>query len=305
MIGIISVAILSSCGSTVSTDLPEDKGNTSGTLGVLLKDSPPGPPSLAISQIWVTVKGVSLKMDEEGEMSGLEGTTGANGGDWFDVFKGTAVYDILALKENKAALLTLVPIPPERRGPYKKVRFEIDGEEGKNCFYRSPGSADSPSAPCSDSDALLLSIPSGEIDIEFPSPIYLGQGTTQYIVLDILPPSPVRGGTNNWELSPVIYAYQVSSILEANHWSDIYVDSVEGYVENIRGCDDPERPDILTLSYKQEGMTISMDITDAHIVFSSSGESLSCRSLRPGQVVAAGVHISGDGTMIAERVEIR
>src|SRR3972149_4288549 len=192
MAGILFVASLVGCGSVSSTGGDSQGGTSAGKVGILIKDdmlthpSSISTPSLSsmdipeLSQLWVTLNRVSLKMDGEMEDEG-----------WLTVFEGTAKsYDLLTLQGDNAALMALVPVPADKAGYYEKARFEIDETPGKNCFYAlQDGKADDPLNPCTDtvSDAYLLDVPSGKVDIEFKQHIYLGGDSTQFIVFDLLP----------------------------------------------------------------------------------------------------------------------
>ena len=52
------------------------------------------------------------------------------------------------------------------------------------------------------------------------------------------------------------------------------------------------------------GVNISIDITGADIYLDDSNERITCSSLQPGQEVEANVHLSSDGTVTAEKVEL-
>jgi len=297
-------------------------GNTAGKVGILIKDDPhphlsPQTPDLSsgpvdisgLSQIWVTVDRVSLKMEGEDEgLRGDEGTAPFENEGWLTVFEGTARYDLLALQGDKAALMALVPVPADKAGYYEKARLEIDERPGQNCFYRISGSADDPLHPCTDSDAYLLDVPSGKIDIEFKPPIYLGDGSTQYIVFDLLPADSLHiinmNGRETYLLRPEIHAYTMPDMMQDKSWDHIKVEELEGRIVEVLGCDNPDSPDILVLSHEHGGGDVSVDITGANIFRHHSSIPLTCNLLQVGQEVEAKVHLSADGTMIAEKIEV-
>ena len=310
MAGILFVASLVGCGSVSSTGGDSQGGTSAGKVGILIKDdmlthpSSISTPSLSsmdipeLSQLWVTLNRVSLKMDGEMEDEG-----------WLTVFEGTARYDLLTLQDNKSALMSLVPVLADQAGYYEKARLEIDEAPGKNCFYALPdGLADDPLNPCTDPDAYLLTVPSGKIDIEFHPHIYLGPDTTQYIVFDLLPADSIKITSTNGEkgylLRPEVHAYTMPAIIEDKGWEDIKIEELEGSIVEISGCDNPDVPDTLILSPEHGGVNISIDITGADIYLDDSNERITCSSLQPGQEVEANVHLSSDGTVTAEKVEI-
>jgi len=310
MAGILFVASLVGCGSVSSTGGDSQGGTSAGKVGILIKDdmlthpSSISTPSLSsmdipeFSQLWVTLNRVSLKMDGEMEDEG-----------WLTVFEGTARYDLLTLQDNKSALMSLVPVLADQAGYYEKARLEIDEAPGKNCFYALPdGLADDPLNPCTDPDAYLLTVPSGKIDIEFHPHIYLGPDTTQYIVFDLLPADSIKITSTNGEkgylLRPEVHAYTMPAIIEDKGWEDIKIEELEGSIVEISGCDNPDVPDTLILSPEHGGVNISIDITGADIYLDDSNERITCSSLQPGQEVEANVHLSSDGTVTAEKVEL-
>jgi len=310
MAGILFVASLVGCGSVSSTGGDSQGGAIAGKVGILIKDdmlthpSSISTPSLSsmdipeLSQLWVTLNRVSLKMDGEMEDEG-----------WLTVFEGTARYDLLTLQDNKSALMSLVPVLADQAGYYEKARLEIDEAPGKNCFYALPdGLADDPLNPCTDPDAYLLTVPSGKIDIEFHPHIYLGPDTTQYIVFDLLPADSIKITSTNGEkgylLRPEVHAYTMPAIIEDKGWEDIKIEELEGSIVEISGCDNPDVPDTLILSPEHGGVNISIDITGADIYLDDSNERITCSSLQPGQEVEANVHLSSDGTVTAEKVEL-
>ena len=310
MAGILFVASLVGCGSVSSTGGDSQDGTSAGKVGILIKDdllthpSSISTPSLSsmdipeLSQLWVTLNRVSLKMDGEMEDEG-----------WLTVFEGTVRYDLLTLQDNKSALMSLVPVLADQAGYYEKARLEIDEAPGKNCFYALPdGLADDPLNPCTDPDAYLLTVPSGKIDIEFHPHIYLGPDTTQYIVFDLLPADSIKITSTNGEkgylLRPEVHAYTMPAIIEDKGWEDIKIEELEGSIVEISGCDNPDVPDTLILSPEHGGVNISIDITGADIYLDDSNERITCSSLQPGQEVEANVHLSSDGTVTAEKVEL-
>lgn len=313
LISIYFAAILVGCGSggnTVGTYTP-------GKVGILLKDSPqdvPGPPAVTtpeMSQIWVTINKVSLKIEEDGGLSGFEGTTGADGERWLTVFEGTARYDLLALQDNKAALMALVSVPQDMAGYYSKARLELDGTPGQNCFYFYRDGyemADGPSNPCTDSGAYQLIVPESQIDREFQSQIYLGQGSTQYMVFDFLPTDSIAcedaDGKRQCLLQPVIYAYTMPVLIETNGWQNLNIEGIEGIVKEVSGCDDPYKTDTLIISHNYGSIDITVDITDAIVSFVDSDVPASCSSLHAGQEIEVDVYISSDGEMMAGQVKI-
>ena len=310
MAGILFVASLVGCGSVSSTGGDSQGGTSAGKVGILIKDdmlthpSSISTPSLSsmdipeLSQLWVTLNRVSLKMDGEMEDEG-----------WLTVFEGTVRYDLLTLQDNKSALMSLVPVLADQAGYYEKARLEIDEAPGKNCFYALPdGLADDPLNPCTDPDAYLLTVPSGKIDIEFHPHIYLGPDTTQYIVFDLLPADSIKITSTNGEkgylLRPEVHAYTMPAIIEDKGWEDIKIEELEGSIVEISGCDNPDLPDTMILSPEHGGVNISIDITGADIYLDDSNERITCSSLQPGQEVEANVHLSSDGTVTAEKVEL-
>ena len=310
MAGILFVASLVGCGSVSSTGGDSQGGAIAGKVGILIKDdmlthpSSISTPSLSsmdipeLSQLWVTLNRVSLKMDGEMEDEG-----------WLTVFEGTVRYDLLTLQDNKSALMSLVPVLADQAGYYEKARLEIDEAPGKNCFYALPdGLADDPLNPCTDPDAYLLTVPSGKIDIEFHPHIYLGPDTTQYIVFDLLPADSIKITSTNGEkgylLRPEVHAYTMPAIIEDKGWEDIKIEELEGSIVEISGCDNPDLPDTMILSPEHGGVNISIDITGADIYLDDSNERITCSSLQPGQEVEANVHLSSDGTVTAEKVEL-
>lgn len=318
MAGIFFIAALAGCGSSKGS--PEYSATTAGKVGILIKDDLHTPPSSAaslpsmdtssLSQLWVTVNRVSLKMEGEEEgLGGAEGTANFKEEEWLTVFDGTARYDLLALQGDNAALMALVPVPADKAGYYEKARLEIDETPGRNCFYQSPdGMADDPANPCTDSDAYLLDVPSGKIDIEFKPHIYLGQDSTQYIVFDLLPADSIKitstNGKTSYLLRPEVHAYTMPDMMQDKGWDDINVEELEGRVVEVSGCDDPTLPDILTISPEHGGVNISMDITGASIYLHDSNEPVTCSSLQIGQEVEAKVRLSSDGMMTAESIKI-
>ena len=310
MAGILFVASLVGCGSVSSTGGDSQGGTSAGKVGILIKDdmlthpSSISTPSLSsmdipeLSQLWVTLNRVSLKMDGEMEDEG-----------WLTVFEGTVRYDLLTLQDNKSALMSLVPVLADQAGYYEKARLEIDEAPGKNCFYALPdGLADDPLNPCTDPDAYLLTVPSGKIDIEFHPHIYLGPDTTQYIVFDLLPADSIKITSTNGEkgylLRPEVHAYTMPAIIEDKGWEDIKIEELEGSIVEISGCDNPDLQDTMILSPEHGGVNISIDITGADIYLDDSNERITCSSLQPGQEVEANVHLSSDGTVTAEKVEL-
>lgn len=312
MAGILFVATLVGCGSVSSTGSTESGaasrdsqgGTIAGKVGILIKDDMLTHPSSTskdipeLSQLWVTLNRVSLKKDGEMEDEG-----------WLTVFEGTVRYDLLTLQDNKSALMSLVPVLADQAGNYEKARLEIDEAPGMNCFYALPGLADYPLNPCTDPDAYLLTVPSGKIDIEFHPHIYLGPDTTQYIVFDLLPPDSIKitstNGKKGYLLRPEVHAYTMPAIIEDKGWEDIKVEELEGSIAEISGCDNPDVPDTLILSPEHGGVNISIDITGADVYLHDSNERVTCSSLQPGQEVEANIHLSSDGAMTAERVEIK
>jgi len=308
---IISTAMFG-CGSVGGTGSSEGgtagllsgNGTTAGKVGILLKDAPLADTSSIstdspeISELWVTVNRVSLKMDSEMEDDG-----------WLTVFEGTARYDLLSLQDNNSALMALAPVTAEFSGNYEKARLEISEIPGTNCFYSIPGgTADDPLNPCTDSDAHLLNVPSGKIDINFHPSIYLGPDTTQYIVFNLLPAESVKitdtNGVKGYLLRPVVHAYTMPSVLQDNGWDYIRVDELEGHIAEIMGCDNPDLPDTLILSPDHGGVDISIDITGTSIYLHDSDIPAACSSLQPGQELEVKFRISGDGTMTVDRIEI-
>ncbi len=313
MAGILFVASLVGCGSVSSTGGDSQGGAIAGKVGILIKDdllthpssTSTSTPSLSsmdipeLSQLWVTVNRVSLKMDGEMEDEG-----------WLTVFEGTARrYDLLTLQDNKSALMSLVPVTVDQAGYYEKARLEIDETPGKNCFYALTMTADvTLDNPCADPEAYQLTVPSGKVDIEFNPHIYLGTDTTQYIVFDMLPADSIHitdtNGQKGYLLRPEVHAYTMPAIVQDKGWEDIKVEELEGSIAEIGGCDDPDLPDTLIFSPEHGGVNISIDITGADIYLHDSNEQVNCSLLQPGQEVEANVHLSSDGSMTAERVGI-
>src|SRR3989304_1712237 len=310
MAGILFVASLVGCGSVSSTGGGFQGGASAGKVGILIKDdmlthpssiSTPSLSSMDIpepSQLWVTLNRVSLKMDGEMEDEG-----------WLTVFEGTVRYDLLTLQDNKSALMSLVPVLADQAGYYEKARLEIDEAPGKNCFFALTMTADvTLDNPCTDPEAYLLTVPSGKIDIEFHPHIYLGPDTTHYIVFDLLPADSIKITSTNGEkgylLRPEVHAYTMPAIIEDKGWEDIKIEELEGSIVEISGCDNPDLQDTMILSPDHGGVNISIDITGADIYLDDSNERITCSSLQPGQEVEANVHLSSDGTVTAEKVEI-
>ncbi|MBI5755645.1 MAG: DUF4382 domain-containing protein [Nitrospirae bacterium] len=311
--GIILALSLTACGSggpsSSKDDNPEEGlggidstelGNNLGKVGILLKDSPsdvPRPPSSEdqstvenISQIWVTVNKVSLKMEDE---------------EWFTVFEGTRPHELLSLQDNYATLLSVTTVPA---GNYVEARVEIDPAEGKNCLYID-GAADDWLNPCADGEAKLLEVevPPDKIDIIFDPPIYLGPDTTEYIVLDLLPAESIHliyTGNGRYILRPEIHTYTMPAFMEENRWPDMKVDKLEGTITGVSGCGDDNIPDTMLLSHKYGGGEISIDITGATISYEETGEAATCGALQIGQEVEVNVSISSEGRVVAEAVEI-
>ncbi len=323
--GILFVTGLVGCGSVSSTGSSEyssvtgdstgllSSGTTAGKVGILIKDDMNAHPSDGsknvpeLSQLWVTIKRVSLQM--ESDPDGLPDSEMDDEG-WLTVFEGTARYDLLTLQDNKSALMALVPLPADKTGYYEKARIDIDESSGSNCFYLlSEGVADDPLYPCTDSDAYLLNVPSGKIDIGFHQHIYLGPDTTQYIVFDLLPAESIKitdtNGPKDYLLRPVIHAYTMPSIMEDNGWDDMKVEEFEGHIVEISGCDNPDiLPDTLVLLPEHGGVNINIDITGTVIYHDDSDDLVTCSSLQPGQEVEVRVSLSSDGTMTADMIEI-
>ena len=325
LVVIFFAAAVAACGSGSSSTQPKNpevNGKSepiaaTGKVGILLKDSPeeeiPGPPPVKLtsppmSQVWVTVNKVSLKMAEDEKLTTTEGTVKSGEEGWLTVFEGTARYDLLSLQDNNAALMALAPVPADKAGNFSKARLELNTAEGQNCFYYSPdGKADDPLNPCTDSDAYRLDVPSGKIDIEFHPHIHIGQDTTQYIVFDFLPADSVKvneadDGRNI--LRPEIHAYTMPEIMDAKGWNNMKVEKVEGFIDELNGCDDPNAADILVLSHKSDGWNMNINITDAVISINGSDSPATCNSLQPGQMVKVKIRLSSDGVIVADSVQV-
>src|SRR3990172_2477997 len=139
-----------SVGNSGSQGYSASSGTTAGKVGILIKDDLLAHPSSTsmdvpeLSQLWVTINRVSLKMEDETE-------DGMDDEGWLTVFEGTARYDLLTLQGNNAALMSQIQVPP---GYYVKARLEIDETPRKNCFYALPdGMAVDPLNPCTDTDS--------------------------------------------------------------------------------------------------------------------------------------------------------
>lgn len=301
-----------SVGNNGSQGYSASSGTTAGKVGILIKDDLLAHPFSTstdvpeLSQLWVTINRVSLKMEDETE-DGMDDEMDDEG--WLTVFEGTARYDLLTLQGNNTALMSLVPVPADMTGYYEKARIEIDETSGKNCFYAlGEGIADDPLNPCTDSDAYLLNVPSGKIDISFHPYIYLGPDTTQYIVFDLLPAESIKitdtNGTKDYLLRPVIHAYTMPTIMEDKGWDDINVEELEGRIAEVSGCDNPDLPDTLILSPEHDGVNISIDITGTVIYLDDSDDLVTCGSLQLGQEIEVNVSLASDGTMTADKIEI-
>ena len=203
-----------SVGNSGSQGYSASSGTTAGKVGILIKDDLLAHPSSTstdvpeLSQLWVTINRVSLKMEDETE-DGIDDEMDDEG--WLTVFEGTARYDLLTLQGNNTALMSLVDVPA---GYYEKARLEIDEAPGKNCFYAlGEGIADDPLNPCTDNDAYLLTVPSGKVDIEFKPQILIGPDTTQYIVFDLLPADSIKitdtSSEKGYLLRPEVHAYTI------------------------------------------------------------------------------------------------
>ncbi len=312
MAGILFVTSLFGCGSagnTSSQKYSSSSGTTAGKVGILIKDDLLAHPSSTstdvpeLSQLWVTINRVSLKMEDETE-DGIDDEMDDEG--WLTVFEGTARYDLLTLQGNNTALVSLVDVPP---GYYEKARLELDEAPGKNCFYAlGEGIADDPLNPCTDNDAYLLTVPSGKVDIEFKPQILIGPDTTQYIVFDLLPADSIKitdtSSEKGYLLRPEVHAYTMSSIMQDNGWDDINVEELEGHIAEVSGCDNPELPDTLILSPEHDGMNITIDITETVISLDDSDDLVTCSLLQPGQEIEVKVSLASDGTMTADKIEI-
>ncbi len=298
-----------SVGNSGSQGYNASSGTTAGKVGILIKDDLLAHPSSTstdvpeLSQLWVTINRVSLKMEDETE-DGIDDEMDDEG--WLTVFEGTARYDLLTLQGNNTALMSLVDVPP---GYYEKARLEIDEAPQKNCFYALPdGMADDPLNPCTDNDAYLLTVPSGKVDIEFKPQILIGPDTTQYIVFDLLPADSIKitdtSSEKGYLLRPEVHAYTMSSIMQDKGWDDINVEELEGHIAEVSGCDNPELPDTLILSPEHDGVNISIDITETVISLDDSDDLVTCGSLQPGQEIEVKVSLASDGTMTADKIEI-
>ena len=297
--GIILALSLTACGSGG----PSSSGISNlGKVGILLKDSPsdvPRPPSSDqstvedISQIWVTVNKVSLKMEDE---------------KWLTVFEGTQPHELLSLQDNYATLLSVTTVPA---GNYVEARLEIDPTEGKNCLYIEGDTAANPLNPCVDEESqpLDVEVPSDKVDIIFDPPLYIDpeSETPEYIVFDLLPADSIHMTTTGNErhiLRPVIHTYTMPAFMGEKGWFDMKVEEFEGTVISVSGCGDGDAPDIMILSHKYGGGEISIDITGATISYEETGEAAACGSLQIGQEVELKVSISSEGIVVAEEVEI-
>ena len=298
-----------SVGNSGSQGYSASSGTTAGKVGILIKDDLLAHPSSTstdvpeLSQLWVTINRVSLKMEDETE-DGTDDEMDDEG--WLTVFEGTARYDLLTLQGNNTALMSLVDVPA---GYYEKARLEIDEAPGKNCFYAlGEGIADDPLNPCTDNDAYLLTVPSGKVDIEFKPQILIGPDTTQYIVFDLLPADSIKitdtSSEKGYLLRPEVHAYTISSLMQDKGWDDVNVEELEGHIAEVSGCDNPELPDTLILSPEHDGVNISIDITETVIFLDDSDELVTCGSLQPGQEIEVKVSLASDGTMTADKIEI-
>jgi len=298
-----------SVGNSGSQGYSASSGTTAGKVGILIKDDLLAHPSSTstdvpeLSQLWVTINRVSLKMEDETE-DGTDDEMDDEG--WLTVFEGTARYDLLTLQGNNAALMSLVDVPA---GYYEKARLEIDEAPGKNCFYAlGEGIADDPLNPCTDNDAYLLTVPSGKVDIEFKPQILIGPDTTQYIVFDLLPADSIKitdtSSEKGYLLRPEVHAYTISSLMQDKGWDDVNVEELEGHIAEVSGCDNPDLPDTLILSPEHDGVNISIDITETVIFLDDSDELVTCGSLQPGQEIEVKVSLASDGTMTADKIEI-
>ena len=299
-----------SVGNNGSQGYSASSGTTAGKVGILIKDDLLAHPSSTstdvpeLSQLWVTINRVSLKMEDETE-NGIDDEMDDEG--WLTVFEGTAKsYDLLTLQGNNMALMSLVDVPP---GYYEKARLEIDEAPGKNCFYAlGEGIADDPLNPCTDNDAYLLTVPSGKVDIEFKPQILIGPDTTQYIVFDLLPADSIKitdtSSEKGYLLRPEVHAYTMSSIMQDKGWDDVNVEELEGHIAEVSGCDNPDVPDTLILSPEHGDVDISIDITGTNIYLHDSDIPAACSSLQPGQELEVKFRISGDGTITVDWIEI-
>ena len=298
-----------SVGNSGSQGYSASSGTTAGKVGILIKDDLLAHPSSTsmdvpeLSQLWVTINRVSLKMEDETE-DGTDDEMDDEG--WLTVFEGTARYDLLTLQGNNTALMSLVDVPA---GYYEKARLEIDEAPGKNCFYAlGEGIADDPLNPCTDNDAYLLTVPSGKVDIEFKPQILIGPDTTQYIVFDLLPADSIKitdtSSEKGYLLRPEVHAYTISSLMQDKGWDDVNVEELEGHIAEVSGCDNPDLPDTLILSPEHDGVNISIDITETVIFLDDSDELVTCGSLQPGQEIEVKVSLASDGTMTADKIEI-
>ncbi|MCC7202863.1 MAG: DUF4382 domain-containing protein [Nitrospirae bacterium] len=310
--GIIFFTGIVGCGSTGSTGGEQSSGANAGKVGILIKDDLLSRPSdrandiPELSQLWVTIKKVSIM---KGSIENDNDCGSMDEDKWLTVFEGTARYDLLTLQGNNASLMSLVPVPADMAGYYEKARIELDETTGKNCFYALPdGVADDPLNPCTDNDAYLLNVPSGKIDIKFKNDIYLGPDTTEYIVFDLLPADSIKianpAGLDEYQLRPVILAYTMPSLIDDKGWDDMKVEEVKGLITEIIGCDNPDLPDTLILSSENDGVNVSIDITEAVISLDDSAEFVTCGFLLPGQKVELHVSLSSDGTMTADKIEM-
>ena len=298
-----------SVGNSGSQGYSASSGTTAGKVGILIKDDLLAHPSSTstdvpeLSQLWVTINRVSLKMEDETE-DGIDDEMDDEG--WLTVFEGTARYDLLTLQGNNTALMSLVDVPA---GYYEKARLEIDEAPGKNCFYAlGEGIADDPLNPCTYNDAYLLTVPSGKVDIEFKPQILIGPDTTQYIVFDLLPADSIKitdtSSEKGYLLRPEVHAYTISSLMQDKGWDDVNVEELEGHIAEVSGCDNPDLPDTLILSPEHDGVNISIDITETVIFLDDSDELVTCGSLQPGQEIEVKVSLASDGTMTADKIEI-
>ena len=298
-----------SVGNSGSQGYSASSGTTAGKVGILIKDDLLAHPSSTsmdvpeLSQLWVTINRVSLKMEDETE-DGIDDEMDDEG--WLTVFEGTARYDLLTLQGNNTALMSLVDVPA---GYYEKARLEIDEAPGKNCFYAlGEGIADDPLNPCTDNDAYLLTVPSGKVDIEFKPQILIGPDTTQYIVFDLLPADSIKitdtSSEKGYLLRPEVHAYTISSLMQDKGWDDVNVEELEGHIAEVSGCDNPDLPDTLILLPEHDSVNISIDITETVIFLDDSDELVTCGSLQPGQEIEVKVSLASDGTMTADKIEI-
>src|SRR3972149_11679049 len=243
-----------SVGNSGSQGYSASSGTTAGKVGILIKDDLLAHPSSTstdvpeLSQLWVTINRVSLKMEDETE-DGIDDEMDDEG--WLTVFEGTGRYDLLTLQGNNTALMSQIQVPP---GYYVKARLEIDETPRMNCFYALPDGMAGSNPPCTDPDAYLLTVPSGKVDIDFHPHIYIGGDTTQYIVFDLLPADSIdikitdTNGEKGYLLRPEVHAYTMTTIMEDKGWDDINVEELEGHIVEVNGCYNPDLPDTLIFS---------------------------------------------------------